>query len=137
MIKIFVISGSRHWDAAQIPMVKARVQSAVSYAQANSYVLFTGDAPGVDAFAMQYAAQMGVKHVVHGINGAIRLEVGEQVSVNTNFTSYTDRDEYMVSAADFVWCLWNGTSSGTQAVYRYAKLLRKTAWIEQLRKEAA
>lgn len=44
---------------------------------------------------------------------------------------YATRDQYIVYAADKVMCIWNGTSKGTIAVYKFALSLGKEAWLKR------
>lgn len=138
MMEILLISGSREWDNSLISKVKARVQAAVQYAKANDYQLFVGDAPGVDELAIWYAAKSDLPCVIHGKGGKIRAtNVGKLAKCVADFRNYTDRDEYMVSNAYVVYCLWNGYSKGTRHVCAYAKAIGKCTWFETIRQEAA
>jgi hypothetical protein len=46
-------------------------------------------------------------------------------------TTYSARDRYMVSQADKVLCIWNGHSTGTLAVSKYAVKLGKEVWLKK------
>jgi hypothetical protein len=128
-----LICGSRYATHAMLDMAR----SVVSRTHYYGGEILVGDADGIDKKVVQTAECIGLSYVAYGIwhkarNGAVSYmniwpevsnRVGKQYRGSKYRTKqlYTERDKWMVEQADFVVCIWNGKSTGTKAVYEYAR----------------
>ena len=138
-----LISGSRYATREMLNVVCAVLHRIRYYADE----LIVGDAHGIDAEAVRLAEQLNVPYTAFGIwnkarNGAssyvnvwceVERRAGKIVGGQHKRAKvlYTHRDRFMVEQADIVVCIWNGTSTGTKAVYDYALELGKDAVLRQ------
>lgn len=115
-----LIAGSRHMTKYQLAKAIEMCRAVVERCKERGYSVLTGDAIGIDAIITDWCAELGVHHTCYGITSKGRIGAANYIQVLSEYRTYTLRDEYMVSLADVVCCIWNGTSSGTQHVYEYA-----------------
>jgi len=126
-VTTLLICGSRFWS--QEAAARDLVDRAVERAAENNYHLVVGDAPGVDAWVCAAAIEHDLRRhtYVWGIAPQPRNEwPGAYLTTafgpagESPLSSYRARDDYLISLADVVLCVWNGHSSGTQRVYERA-----------------
>lgn len=118
-----LICGSRNWE--HVTQYSDIVYRAVGRCYSKGYSVVVGDAVGVDSLVAAQCHAQGVPYTVYGLSSFPRNRTAfgaglcdyRQLDVN----SYTERDQVMVQQAGFVYCIWNGKSKGTFAVYAYAK----------------
>ncbi len=117
---IILITGSRHSDTEMLRAVDAGVRLA----RDEGWQIIVGDALGVDKRVIAQCDMLDVPVTVVGAYGKLRNHTltGKNIKVAGN---YTERDEYMVTKADEVWAVWNGTSRGTLHTAEYAAQLGK------------
>lgn len=134
---ILLVSGSRDIRPIHIEYYEKIVARALS----NGWHIVAGDARGVD-YHLAYAATAKIYKDtdsfmwVYGIQRAPRHGVETEqvlyVNVSDKCKTYTERDDLMLSYADFVYCIWDGKSKGTKRVYDKAVELGMTAWIKEV-----
>lgn len=132
-----LIAGSMEWSRHTGTVVKDRVTGCVAHAKAHNWVLLIGDAKGVDTWALEAAYELGYdlnRVYVFCRNEArnhARCQVRNTDGKGNKFTSFTERDEYMVRLASIVYVFWNGHSKGSQHVYQYARGLGKGTLLDR------
>lgn len=132
MIKqTLLVSGSRN-----IPLIDGNMtmhlgffERLIDRALANDWLIICGDANGVDDTLAYVTGHNKYSHLdpflmMYGIQSKPRANnIGNKckyTDVSDFYPTYTLRDEFMVSKADFVFCVWDGQSKGTKHVYDYA-----------------
>jgi hypothetical protein len=92
--------------------------------------LLIGDAVGIDAIAADWAERLMMPYTVFGISESPRgFQTDRYFQVSRaaldaqgkEGSVYTQRDRFMLSYANAVYCVWNGRSAGTKAVFELAK----------------
>lgn len=130
-----LVAGSRHMTKHQLAQAIPMCRSVVERCKERDYNVITGDAIGIDAIVADWCVQLGVHHTCYGIAERGRNGATNYIQVASDYRTYTLRDEYMVSIADVVCCIWNGASEGTQHVYEYANEHGKVTRLWELTKE--
>ena len=144
---VLLVSGSR-----KTPLIGGSNKMHIGYfeaiidrALANGWHVIVGDAIGVDQ-SLAYAATNYKYHknkpfmMVYGIQDRPRHNIASSQVLYTDVSekckTYTARDDFMLSQADFVYCIWNGTSKGTRRVYeraiRAGKIDGVNVWIKEV-----
>lgn len=99
---MLMVAGSRSIDAD--------VLKIDMYMPEDADVIITGGEKGVDALAEKYADDNGIEKIV--------MRGGREHSESS---VPSDRTRQMMERADRVLVFWDGKSSGSKAVYDYAK----------------
>ena len=115
---LVMFSGSRYASAEMLAEAERLTKRAVKA----GHRILVGDAPGIDKAVMDAGGE-AVK--VFGAHGKCR-NTGTGLNHPTAL-AYAARDEWLISQADFVVCLWNGKSRGTRTVFEKAKKKGKPA----------
>jgi hypothetical protein len=122
-----LIAGSR------TPVSPAMIQATrrlVVEAFSREDELLIGDAPGVDAIAADWAERLKMPYTVFGITDKPRgfqtvryyqLSEAELKAQGEEGSAFNQRDRYMANYAQAIFCVWNGSSSGTRALFDYAQ----------------
>jgi hypothetical protein len=118
-----LIAGSREAS----PQMLKYAQACVSRAKAQCWQIVVGDAHGIDEAVVRACEQQSVSYMCYGIQAQARNRATNYI--NTKLTSFTARDEYMLSLADKVMAIWNGSSKGALHVYETARQAGQTAWL--------
>lgn len=129
-----MICGSRHHVSDEMVLYAKR---CALRAYNNGWLIYTGDAIGIDAVVAKLISQfMLIDHselIIAGLAKTPRHSIsGIRISyVQVPAITYTERDRFLVENSDKVMCIWNGQSksSGTYLNYLYACELGKTAWL--------
>ena len=150
---VLLVSGSRNIGAIHSDPVMDNLfyVSIIRRALANGWDVIAGDAKGVDynlayaATAIEFAS-LAPFMMVYGIQETPRHGVQSQQVLYTNIADrcqagtakerYQLRDDHMLSQADYVYCLWDGKSKGTERVYNRAIemgfITNTNAWLKVL-----
>ena len=115
------ISGSRECNANMIN----KLHEITTWAQANHHTILVGDAHGIDAVVRDDARRLHIPVEVYGAFNRFRLSFIGGSFKDCHFTSYTERDHHLINQADMVIAIWNGHSTGTKEVIRYAHSIGK------------
>ncbi|WP_119071553.1 hypothetical protein [Aggregatilinea lenta] len=121
-----LISGSR-----DIPDLHSFMEQVIRRLKENGDGLIVGDnAHGVDQLAIYYAYRYDLPTEVFGCSKKPRakLYTNQEYMFNVRMT-YTERDRFMVSAADRGIFIWNGQSKGTKAAYDHMLSLHKPVFL--------
>ena len=110
------ISGSRDCNEAMCQ----KVHEVTAWAQAHHHTILVGDAHGIDAVVRDDARRLNIPVEIYGAFNRFRLSFIGGSFKDCHFDSYMTRDHHIVDEADMVIALWNGHSTGTKEVIRYA-----------------
>jgi hypothetical protein len=124
-----LISGSRN----PTPPMEHAVIAIVGWAWKWHLRIIVGDAYGVDAIVVReivahnHAPTHDLDYTVYGLTTRPRNGASMRHYCRLDFKpgreGYRARDRFMADQADYVYCVWNGESPGTKALYDYANTL--------------
>ncbi len=140
-----MIAGSRYATREMLDYARRAVQRAHQL----GWTILVGDNPkGIDMAVVQECRRLKAKVIIAGIANFPRnygCKHGSYVKVTRDLyrsaggdllDRYTARDRWMVDNAQIGLFIWNGSSPGTEAGYRYAIRRGKEAHLINFSREA-
>ena len=122
-----LITGSR----GATPAMLEYARKTVSRARDREWEMIVGDAPGIDAAAIEACDDLGVPVTVCGAYGKLRRKSrsGCNLALGSSRYPYKLRDIWMAAHCDVCLAIWDGRSQGTRKTFEAARAMGKTVFV--------